>query len=353
MDQHAGHSLEPWQHDHRFGLHVPRTAERRVRLVTLLTLVTMVVEIAAGQMFGSMALLADGLHMGSHALALGLSAFAYMWMRRRAGDARFSLGTGKIAALAGYTGAILLLLPVAVMVWESVEKLLTPTAINITWALVVAVIGLAVNGVSAVILATGHDSHGGDGHGHETHSHEARVHHHDAHHHGHAPATGADDTAEHEHGAAVERRKVGHDDHNLRSAYLHVATDMLTSVLAIVALLGAAAMGWIWLDPVVGLIGAAVIAWWSFGLMRDSSHTLLDRSAPPAIRRQLRAAIEGDADNRLADLHIWSIGPGIFAAAISVVTHQPRHPDYYKGLVPVHLGVRHITVEVNRCREGG
>jgi cation diffusion facilitator family transporter len=327
MDQHAEHSLSPWQHDHRFGLHRPRTAERRVKIVAVLTLVTMVVEIVAGQLFGSMALLADGLHMGSHAMALGLSAMAYFWMRRRAGDARFSLGTGKISALAGYTGALLLLVPVALMVWESVEKLLVPTSIDFTWALVVAAVGLAVNGVSAVILSRGEPA--------------AHGHHHGA----------ADDHHGHEHGH-VREYSPG-EDHNLRSAYLHVAADMLTSVLAIVALLGAAHFGWLWLDPAVGLLGAGIIILWASGLVRGSSHMLLDRTAPASVSRRLRQAIESDADNRLADLHIWSIGPGIFAVALSVVTHHPKLPDYYKNLVPTDLGIRHITVEVNLCKEQG
>lgn len=318
MHQHDAHSLSPWQHDHRFGLHRPRAAEQRVKIVTAITLATMVLEIVAGQMFGSMALLADGLHMGSHTLALGLSAVAYVWMRRRAGDARFAMGTGKISALSGYTGALLLMIPVGFMVWESISKLFAPTAIDFTWALAVAVVGLAVNGFSAILLSGDHDGDDDHGHGH-AHGDD----------HGHAH---------------------GHDQ-NLRSAYLHVAADMLTSVLAIVALLGAAYAGWIWLDPLVGLVGAAVIVWWAIGLLRDSSHMLLDRSAPDTVSARVRQAIEGDADNRLADMHVWSIGPGIFAAALSVVTHHPRMPDYYKSLVPDELGIRHITVEVNQCQE--
>jgi cation diffusion facilitator family transporter len=319
MHMHDAHSLSPWQHDHRFGLHRPRAAEGRVKIVTAVTLATMIVEIIAGQVFGSMALLADGLHMGSHAVALGLSALAYIWMRKRAGDARFAMGTGKISSLAGYTGALLLLIPVGFMVWESVEKLVVPTQIDFTWALAVAVIGLVVNGFSAMLL-----SHADDADDHHAHSH--------GHDHGHS------------HGQ-------DHGDQNLRSAYLHVAADMLTSVLAIVALLGAAHFGWIWLDPAVGLVGAAVIVWWAIGLLRDSSHMLLDRAVPEAVSEGLRQAIEGDADNRLADMHVWSIGPGIFAASLSVVTHHPKMPDYYKDLVPSELGIRHITVEVNQCRE--
>lgn len=324
MDQHAEHSLTPWQHDHRFGLHRPRAAERRVKIVTALTLVTMVLEIAAGQVFGSMALLADGLHMGSHAMALGLSALAYIWMRRRAGDERFALGTGKISSLAGYTGALMLLIPVALMVWESISKLIAPGPINLIWALAVAVIGLAVNGLSAVILSRGDDGQDDSVARGHTHGHD--------HHHGHAHVARS-------------------HDQNLRAAYLHVATDMLTSVLAIIALIGAATLGWIWLDPLVGLVGAAVIVVWAAGLLRDSSHMLLDRSAPASVSQSLRRAIESDADNRLADMHVWSIGPGIFAAALSVVTHHPKVPDYYKDLVPTELGIRHITVEVNLCQE--
>ena len=342
MDQHAEHSLSPWQHDHRFGLHRPRTAERRVTIVAVLTLVTMVLEIVAGQVFGSMALLADGLHMGSHAMALGLSALAYMWMRRSAGDARFSMGTGKISALAGYTGALMLLIPVALMVWESIGKLAAPTPIDFTWALIVAVIGLLVNGVSAVILSRGQE---GTAHGHaHDHGHEH------GHAHDHGPAHAHDHGPAHDH-AAARHVPAGHVDHNLRSAFLHVATDMLTSVLAVVALLGAARFGWLWLDPAVGLIGAVVIVWWAVGLLRDSSHMLLDRAAPAAVSESLRRAIEGDADNRLSDMHVWSIGPGIFAAALSVVTHHPRLPEYYKDLVPGDLGIRHITIEVNLCEE--
>lgn len=335
MVQHAEHSLSPWQHDHRFGLHQPRSAERRVKIVTVLTIVTMVVEVAAGYAFGSMALLADGLHMGSHALALGLSALAYLWMRRRAGDARFSLGTGKISALAGYTGALLLLVPVGFMVWESVDKLRAPDTIDFTWAIMVAVIGLAVNGISAVILSNDGEHHGhGHGQAHDGHDDHDDHHDHDRGHRAHA-------AHDQPHGG----------DHNLRSAYLHVATDMLTSILAIGALLGAAQFGWLWLDPAVGLVGAVVVTWWSIGLLRDGSHMLLDRAAPALMIRRLRHAIEGDSDNRLSDLHIWSIGPGIFAAALSVVTHHPKLPEYYKALVPDDLGIRHITIEVNLCKE--
>ncbi|HEY4135198.1 MAG TPA: CDF family Co(II)/Ni(II) efflux transporter DmeF [Alphaproteobacteria bacterium] len=316
MHAHRTNTLDAWQHDHRFGLHQRRAAEGRTKLVVLITLAMMVAEILAGLAFGSMALLADGLHMGSHALALGISALAYVWMRRRAGDEGFSFGTGKIAALGGYTGALLLMVPVGLMVWESVGKLVSPVSIDFGPALVVAVVGLAVNAVCAFILA-----HEGHDHGHE----------HDHHDHGH---------------------RHGHADHgedlNLRSALLHVVADALTSVLAIAALLGGSYFGLLWLDPLMGLVGAAVIIVWAKGLIGGSGHVLLDRTAPQAVRDGLRQAIESDSDNRLADLHVWSIGPGIYAAALSLLTHHPQAPERYKALVPKALGIRHITVEVHR-----
>lgn len=320
MHAESASHLTQWQHDHRFGLHRRKSAEGRTKLVVAITLAAMAVEIAAGLSFGSMALLADGLHMGSHALALGISALAYVLMRRRAGDAAFSFGTGKIAALGGYTGALLLLVPVAFMVWESVAKLVSPVAIDFGPALAVAIAGLAVNAICVVILARGGDHHGHDHHGHD---------------HGHAHG-------HHGHAAAAE-------DLNLRSAFLHVAADALTSLLAIGALLGGATLGWVWLDPVMGLIGAAVIVVWARGLIFGSGHVLLDFAAPAETRERIRAAIESESDARIADLHVWSIGPGIHAAALSLVTHAPQDPEHYKALLPKSLGLRHVTVEVHAC----
>ncbi len=314
--------LAQWQHDHRFGLHRRKSAEGRTKLVVAITLATMVVEIAAGWAFGSMALLADGLHMGSHALALGISALAYVLMRRRAGDIAFTFGTGKIAALGGYTGAMLLLVPVVIMVWESVGKLIAPVEIDFGPALIVAVGGLVINAASALILLRGGHDHGHDHHGHD-HGHD----------HGHS------------HGSHVHES----EDLNLRSAFLHVAADALTSVLAIGALLGGAYLGWVWLDPVMGLVGAAVIIVWARGLIRSSGQVLLDVAAPQALREKVRAAIETDSDARLADLHVWSIGPGIYAGALSLVTHAPQDPEHYKALLPKSLGLRHVTVEVHSC----
>lgn len=321
MHQTGSHSLAPWQHDHSFGLHKERVAERRTRQVVAITAATMVVEIVAGLAFGSMALLADGLHMSSHALALSISAFAYLWMRRKAGHPSYVLGTGKIASLSGYTGALLLLVPAAAMAWESLERLYVPRPIIFEWAMVVAAIGLVVNVVCALILKSGGGhvhSHGYSHHNHDTHLSGAQAH---------------------------------REDHNLRSAYLHVIADALTSIMALVALFAGAYWGQVWLDPVMGIAGAVLILVWAWGLLRDSGSVLLDRSVDPTVREGVRRAIEGEADNRLADFHVWAIGPGIYAAALSVVTHDPMPPQHYKDLIPDDLGIEHATIEVHRCEE--
>jgi cation diffusion facilitator family transporter len=314
------HSIEPWRHAHTFGQDRPRQGERRTLIVTVVTLAAMLVEIIAGLAFDSMALLADGLHMGSHAVALGISAFAYVYARRRAADPRFAFGTGKVNTLAGYTGAVLLGGFALFMAWESVARLLAPVPITFDLAIGVAVLGLVVNGVSVLVL-------GGHGHDHE-------------HHHGH----------DHDHEAAHDHHHHG-ADHNLRSAYLHVLADALTSVLAIAALLGGKYFGAIWLDPVMGIVGAVLVARWAWGLLRDTSGILLDRQAPAHIREAVHAAIGGDADNRLVDLHVWAIGPEIYAAAFSVVSHEPRDPEHYKALLPARLRVMHATAEVHACPE--
>lgn len=304
-------NIQRWEHDHSFGQDHPRAGERRTLVVTAITLATMAAEIAAGLAFGSMALLADGIHMGTHALALGISAFAYIYARRHAHDRRFTFGTGKVNALGGYTGAILLAIFAVVMVWESVERALTPVSIQYNWAIAVAVAGLIVNGLCMLILS---------GHGHD-------------HAHGHA----------HDHGHSH-----GHD-HNMRAAYLHVLVDALTSLLAIFALLAGKYFGAAWLDPAMGVVGAILVVRWAKQLLQLTTGVLLDQRADPHVREGLRKAIEDDDDNRLADFHVWSIGPGIYAAAISVVTHRPQPPEHYKALIPGDLGVVHTTVEVQQC----
>ena len=324
------HSMETWRHGHTFGQDRPREGERRTLLVLLLTAATMAVEVAAGLAFGSVALLADGLHMGSHAAALGISAFAYAYARRHAADPRFAYGTGKVNALAGYTGAVLLAAFALAMVWESVTRLLAPVPIAFGWAIAVAVLGLAVNAASVLILGVhNHGHHHGHGGGHD-HDHEHHAHHDESHHH-HG----------HEHG----------HDLNLRAAYLHVLADALTSVLAIAALLAGLLLGAWWMDPLMGVLGAALVTRWSWGLLRDTSRILLDHQAPQAVLRAVREAIEGVADNRLYDLHVWSVAPGVYSAALGVVTHTPRPPEHYKALIPAGLGVAHVTIEVQDCGE--
>ena len=304
----------PWEHDHTLGQDQVRHGERRTLVVTALTAAFMVVEVGAGVALGSMALLADGLHMGSHAVALGIAVSAYVYARRRARDERFSFGTGKVNALGGFTGALLLAVFAAVMAWESVVRLLQPVPIVFDQAIAVAVVGLAVNGVSALLL----------GHEHDDHEHEAHDHDHEAHDHDH-----------------------DHDDHNLRAARLHVLADALTSILALAALLGGKYLDQVWLDPAMGILGAVLVARWSVGLLRQSSAVLLDHQAPAAARERLKLALEA-GDARMVDLHLWSIGPGVRAASVTLVSRAPLAPEAYKARVPADLGIGHVTLELHR-----
>ena len=309
-------TTDQWQHEHIFGQDKVRPGERRTLWVIIITATMMVVEITTGLAYGSMALLADGLHMGSHTAALGITTIAYIYTRRCAADSRFCFGTGKVNAFAGYTSAVLLALFALLMAGESIHRLFNPVDIAFNQAIAVAVLGLIVNGASMLMLG-GHDHD----HGH-THEHE----HTDSHHHGH-----------------------GHTDHNLRAAYLHVLADALTSVLAIFALLTGKFLGMNWMDPVMGIVGAMLVARWSLGLIRDTSGILLDHQAPAAILEQARTAIESVDDNRVTDLHIWSIGPGIYSATLTVVSSIPRSPGHYKNLIPGKLGIVHTVVEVHQC----
>ncbi len=297
-----------WQHDHIFGQDKVRPGERRTLWVIFITATMMVVEITTGIAYGSMALLADGLHMASHTAALGITTIAYVYTRRCATDSRYCFGTGKVNAFAGYTSAVLLALFALLMAWESVNRLFNPVEIAFNQAIVVAVLGLIVNGASMFILGDHHDHHA------------------DQHHHSHA------------------------HDHNLRAAYLHVLADALTSLLAIFALLAGKFLGLNWMDPVMGIVGAILVARWSMGLIRDTSGVLLDHQAPAAMLEQTRVAIEDVDDNRIADLHIWSIGPGIYSATMAVVSDTPKPPEYYKSLIPKGLGIVHTIVEVHRCQ---
>jgi cation diffusion facilitator family transporter len=298
------YNLESWQHDHAFGQDRKRPGEARTILVIVVTATMMAVEITTGILFGSMALLADGLHMASHAAALSIAAFAYIYARRRAHDAEYSFGTGKVNALGGFAGAVLLVVFALIMAWESVGRIISPVGIAFDQAIIVAVLGLIVNGASALILNHRHD-----------HDQESGHHHH-------------------------------HHDHNLRAAYLHVLADALTSLLAIVALLTAKYFGLIWMDPVMGIVGAVLVSRWSLGLVRTTSGVLLDKQGPEDVRRKIRKSIEIDG-SRVTDLHVWSIGPSIYAAIVSVVTDHPKPPERYKQQLPPNLGLVHVTVEVH------
>ena len=318
------HNLHVWRHGHSFGQELKRPGERRTLIVIAVTGTMMAVEIVAGILTGSMALLADGLHMASHAAALGIAALAYIYARRHARDEGFTLGTGKVNALGGFTGALLLALFALLMAWESCDRLLHPVKIIFDQALLVAVLGLLVNGASAFILR-------GDGrHGHDHHGHGGRHDSGHAHHHGHH----------------------GHHDHNLKAAYLHVLADALTSLLAIAALLSAKYYGFAWMDPAVGIVGAVLVASWSFGLLRTTSGILLDRQGPESIRDRITDSIEQDGDSKVTDLHLWSIGPDIYSALIAVVAHRPAMPGQYKERIPENLGLVHVAVEVHTCPGG-
>ena len=299
-----GHRLEEWQHNHVFGQDRKKSGEIRSLIVVALTVVMMVWEILAGVLYGSMALLADGLHMGSHAVALGIAAFAYAYARRNAGNTQFSFGTGKVNALGGFTGAVLLAGFALYMVIESIDRFIHPVEISFNGAIFVAVIGLIVNGVSAWIL-------GGEDHDH-----------------GH-----------------------GHHDHNRRAAYFHVLADALTSVLAIAALLAGKYAGWNWMDPIMGIVGALLITRWSWHLLKDTSRVLLDQQRSD-LEHDVRHAIESD-DARISDLHLWAIGPNIHAAIVSVVSHDPEAPAVYKQRIQAQCpSLVHITVEPQRCLTG-
>jgi cation diffusion facilitator family transporter len=320
------HDLSLWGHSHDFSTAAQRRAEARTRAVVALTLGFMAVELVAGWLTGSMALLADGWHMGSHAAALGIAAYAYAFARRHRADPRFSFGTGKVSSLAGYSSALLLGAGALWMLVESVGRLMDPVPIRYTDALVVAALGLGVNLVSAWLL-------GGAGRGHgRGHDHA---------HQGHGPD---DDHGHDGHGDH-------HQDHNLKAAYLHVLADALTSVLALFALGLGLGLGWSFLDPLMGVAGALLVGAWALGLARESAQVLLDAGDYDTIAGQVRAAIEADADNQVVDLHLWRIGPGGHACILSLVTHQPRPVEHYRALLMGVPGLVHVTVEVNQCRQ--
>jgi len=316
-----GDDLAPWTHDHVFD-EGSQAAERGTRLVMWITAAMMVVEIAAGWWFNSMALLADGWHMSSHALAIGLSAFAYAAARKYAKDPRFAFGTWKIEILAGFTSAVSLLGIAALMAFSSIERLFAPAPIHYREAIVIAVIGLVVNVVCALILGGAHHHHGHDHHGHD-------------HHHGHG----------HDHGHH-------HHDLNLKSAYVHVIADAATSVLAIAALFGGWLLGWSWLDPLMGIVGAVLVAVWAKNLIMESGKVLLDREMDAPVVAEIREVVEAETEEgatRIADLHVWRVGRQSYACALSVVTRDPAlTADQVRARLAVHEEIVHSTIEIHR-----
>ncbi|MFL5016164.1 MULTISPECIES: CDF family Co(II)/Ni(II) efflux transporter DmeF [Rhizobium] len=328
--------IDALEHDHVFLGADHRRNERRIWLVIALTAVMMVAEIAAGTVYGSMALVADGWHMSTHASALLISALAYLFARRQARNPRFTFGTGKLGDLAGFASAIILALIALLMAWESLLRLSNPVPIGFAQAIAVAVVGLAVNLVSAWLLAgEGHDH----GHGHHHHGHGNHGHGNDAHaRHSHI---------NHGHGDHAHHAKTS--DNNIRAAYLHVIADALTSVLAIAALTLGSLYGWLRLDPLMGIVGGLVIANWSWSLMKSSGGVLLDViSEGETLPAEIRGAIETE-DDRITDLHVWQVGPGHHAAIVAVLTSQPRDPAFYKDRLSALEELSHVTVEVTRA----
>lgn len=302
------HAIDSWTHDHVFLGENHARNEGRTLLVVAITVAMMIAEIVGGTLFGSMALLADGWHMSTHAAAIGIAAFAYRYARKHARNPRFSFGTGKVGELAAFTSAVVLAIVALGIAYESVLRIANPQAIAYNEAIAIAILGLVVNLACAWLLRDDHDHH-----------------HHDDHDHAH------------------------HGDNNMRAAYIHVLADAATSVLAIAALLLARSFGWLWIDPLVGIVGACVIASWAIGLMRVSGSVLIDIVPKGNQASAVRERLEVDGD-RVCDLHLWQIGPGHQSAVISVVTDDPRPPAFYKARLAGLKSLSHVTVEVVQCQ---
>jgi cation diffusion facilitator family transporter len=303
-----------FRHSHDFGHDFSR-AERRTRAVIAITIVMMMLEITAGIISHSMALLADGWHMSTHAIAFVMAALAYHFTRRHASNARFSFGTGKIGVLGGFSSAIVLAMIALAMAGESVHRLFSPLTIHFNEAIGIAALGLCVNLVSAFLLKD------------------------DPHHH-------------HAHGGESESGHAHHHDLNLRAAYVHVLADAFTSVLAISALTSGKFFGWGWLDPVVGIVGSGVVFSWAYMLLRDTGAILLDVTPQTSdLPDEIRRAIESDGDSIVTDLHVWQVGSGKFAAIVSLVAHEPKPCEVYRDLLREHEELVHVTIETQRCHD--
>lgn len=320
------HNISNWQHPHVFDTG-NQVAERSAKTVMWITLAMMVIEIGAGWWYNSMALLADGWHMSSHALALGLSAFAYTAARTYAHDTRFAFGTWKIEILAGYTSAILLICVAGLMVFSSIERLIQPQPIHYSEAMLVATLGLVVNLVCAFILGGAHHH----GHSHHAHSH-----------------------ADHQHSEASthHHHSTEHQDLNLKAAYIHVITDAATSILALIALAGGWLYGWNWLDPLMGILGALLILAWAKNLTLDTGKILLDREMDHPLINEIQTSIETEfTHTQISDLHVWRVGTAAYSVTLAVVTHNLEiTPDAIKQFLSTHTEIAHITVEVNQCQ---
>jgi len=315
------HSLAAWQHGHEFLGEAHARHERRTWFVVALTTAMMIAEIIGGHIFGSMALVADGWHMSTHAGALGIAAVTYRFARRHVGDPRFTFGTGKLGELAAFASAIILLIVALIIVYECARRLLAPVAIDFAEAIVIAAIGLAVNVASALLLFDQDHHHGhAHDHGHE-HDHKHAHHHHN------------------------------HADYNYRAAYTHVLADALTSILAIFALSAGLLYGWTFLDPLMGIVGALVIVSWSVSLLRSAGAVLVDAVPGSGLAAAVRERLEVRGD-RLSDLHLWRVGPGHTALIASIVSDDPQAPEAYKARLRGLSGFSHVTVEVNRCERG-
>ena len=303
-----------FRHSHDFTHDFSR-AERRTRVVIAITIAMMLLEITAGVISHSMALLADGWHMSTHAIAFVMAALAYHFTRRHASDARFSFGTGKIGVLGGFSSAIVLAIIALAMAGESVHRLFSPLTIHFYEAIGIAALGLCVNLICAFLLKD------------------------DPHH-------------RHSHGGGAESRHVHHHDLNLRAAYIHVLADAFTSILAISALTSGKFFGWAWLDPVVGIVGSGVVFSWAYSLLRDTGVVLLDVTPDTSdLPDEIRRAVESDGDSIVTDLHVWQVGSGKFAAIVSIVAHEPRACETYRALLQEHEELVHVTIETQHCHD--
>jgi cation diffusion facilitator family transporter len=307
--------IELWQHQHIFNV-AKKAIERRTLIVVIITFVTMIAEILFGWIANSMALLADGWHMGTHAFALGVSLIAYVMARKYAKDETFTFGTWKIEILGAYTSAIVLGIVGVIMIFSSIGRIISPLNIHYNQALFVAVLGLLVNIACAVILNSGN-------HSHEHHQEE-------------------DEHSHHEH---------NHEDLNLKSAYLHVVADALTSMLAIAALLGAKYFKFVWLDPFIGIVGAGLIIRWSFILLKDTGGILLEREIDNPIVDEIKNEIESDGDSKISDLHIWKVAQNKYACMVSLVTARNYSIGEYKARLNKVHELAHVTIEINACEK--